>query len=161
MGPTLSPASRRRGSMSKMCPWSRLAQVCQHRPRLASEALDLCEAFFVGANEVENDVASARLVKSTDALNDLRRRAERAIALSSLAKIHRIARAERGRRGVERFFVGVVDPREKQMGSPEATVEGTPGRAGRCVDLFQALPEHVGGHDIGHPAVGQPSDAPQ
>src|SRR5580704_19674114 len=99
------------------------AQVRQQWQRVAREALDLREALLVRADEVENEVTDAHSVEAADGVDDLGRRAERAVALGGLAKVHRVALAEREGRRIERLFVGVVDPREQQVRRAEAAVE--------------------------------------
>ena len=54
-------------------------------------------------------MADAHRVEAADGFDDLGRRTERAVALGSLAKIHRIALAEGEGRRIERLFIGVVD----------------------------------------------------
>lgn len=76
-------------------------------------------ALLIGAEQVENHVPHAGDAKVADALGHLRRRAERTVAPRRLAEVHRVADAERLRRGVECLLVRVVQPREEQMAGAE------------------------------------------
>ena len=106
-------------------------------------------------------MAHAGLLELEDRLDHVLWRPQRAVALRGLAEIHGVALAERHRRGIEGLLVGVVDAREEQVGGAEAAVEGAGRLAGGRCDLFQSLAVHVGRDDVGHPAVGHASDAPQ
>src|SRR4029077_10216853 len=110
--------------------------------------LDLPIAFFIGAEQIENDVTDTRGVEALNGLGDPCRRSERTIALRGLAKIHRVASAEGDGRDVERFLVGLVDPRKEEMSGAKTPLEPTPRLVCCRGDLDKALRVHLRCHGV-------------
>ena len=98
---------------------SRRGQVPQQRHRLGGELRDLGVPLLVRPQQVRHDMAHAGGMEFADAFGNLLGAAERAIAHSRLAEIHRIANAERLRRAIQCLFIGVVDAGEQQVAGAE------------------------------------------
>src|SRR6202044_3010071 len=74
------------------------------------------------------------------------------------AEVHRIAHAQRLRRGIECLLITVVDAGEQQMPRREIR-HAASGLARGHIDLLQAGTIHLWGDDVREPAVGQPPGA--
>jgi hypothetical protein len=85
-------------------------------------------------------VSDARGIEAPNGFGDPRRRAERTIPLRGLATIHHVASAEGDGRDVERFLVGLVDPRKQEVTVPQARWKWRPGLGRRRGNLVIGPP---------------------